>query len=140
MKKILIILLLICMCGCTMEKEAGFVNISGEEVVNKVTNKETFLLMVTYENSYACEIFEKEIEPVLVEENILMYVLDEAAILENDSLMEQIDIALKEYSSWPAMFYIVEGSIAKNHLYEYSLDPEGWQTWMENTGIIKTEE
>lgn len=138
MKKTLLAVLFIMICitsACTRDKSSGFQNIESDRVIDKIANKDTFLLIIEHSGSYACEIFKNEIKSTVDKNKLLVYVLDESDM--DASIKDQLNIAIGDYSSWPTMFYIKDGSLIITDKYEYSKDPEGWMTWMENMKLIK---
>lgn len=136
MKKIIIISCLFLLVACQSNTaDIGLKEISGEDIVLKTANKETFFVMISNDDCYSCEVFQKEVEPILEDQQVLLYELNVNELEE--SIVDQVEIALGSYSSWPALFYVQEGEIAPTNKYEYSLDPEGWMIWMQNMGFIK---
>lgn len=140
MRKLKKFVLLLCLClisACSVHQEYGFVKKNGSEIVNRISNQETFLVMISHEDSYSCDVFMEESESVLEEKEITVYVVEESEI--EDSIKDQLEIALGDYSSWPALFYVKDGSISMNNKYEYSKDPEGWKTWFQSMGFLQEE-
>lgn len=136
MKKWIAISCLFLLVGCANNSiDYGIEEISAEDVVLKVTNKETFLVMVSNENSYACDTFIEEVKPILKENNIVLYDFNVNDVEASE--LDQVEISLGEYTSWPTLFYVQDGEIAPTNHYEYSLDPEGWMLWMQNMGFIQ---
>ena len=136
-KKIFVSILLVLLCSCSSAQEVGFIDSSAEEVLNKITNLDTFVFMIAHEDSYANKIFIEESEELIEKNNISVYTVYEDKI--DETLKEQLEIALGRYNSWPVLFYIKEGTITSKDKYEYCKDPEGWQIWMEDTGLIHSD-
>ena len=109
-----------------------------QDVLTKISNKDTFLIIInnagSSEDCYSCNEFENELKEVVEKHNLTLYTLNCYDIGEVD--MDQLNIALGKYQTWPAAFYVVEGEIPQINKYEYSLDPEGWQTWLKDMKII----
>lgn len=142
MKKSLLVFLLLCSClfsACSKYEEYGFVEVSGSEIISRITNKETLVVMIINDNSYSCDMFMQESESVFEEAKIKVHVLNEADIEDSQSMKDQLEIALGDYNSWPALFYVKEGTISAVDKYEYSMDPEGWKKWLQTTQLIRTE-
>lgn len=140
MKKIgiaLLLIMMLSMSACSEKAEYGFQDINSSDVMNKITNKETFLLLIVHEDSYACDTFIDEVKPTVQENNMVLQVLDGTDM--EASIKDQLNIALGDYSSWPVLFYVKDGTINITDKYEYSLEPEGWKTWMQNMKLIKKE-
>lgn len=138
MKKVLLALVLcISLCACSQKDEEGFITVDVQEILTKISNKDTFLIVINnYESSdscYTCSEFEKELQ-VLIDQKINIYTFNSFDVGEVD--IDQLNIALGDYTSWPTAFYVVEGEIPLSNKYEYSLNPEGWQTWLENMKIL----
>lgn len=138
MKKVLIALVLcISLCACSPKNDEGFITVDVQEILTKISNKDTFLIVINnYESSdscYTCSEFEEELQE-LIDKNINVYTFNSYDVGEVD--IDQLNIALGDYTSWPTAFYVVEGEIPLSNKYEYSLDPEGWQTWLENMKIL----
>lgn len=139
MKKVLIALTLcISLCACSPKNEEGFIAVDVQEILTKISNKDTFLIVINnYESSdscYTCSEFEEELKDIVEKHNVNVYTFNSYDVSEVD--IDQLNIALGDYTSWPTAFYVVEGEIPFINKYEYSLDPEGWQTWLENMKII----
>lgn len=139
MKKMLLAFILcISLCGCQPKNEDGFVSIDVQDVLTKISNKDTFLIIINNSSSsddcYSCNEFENEIKDTVEKHNLTVYTLNCYDIGEVD--MDQLNIALGKYSTWPVAFYVVEGEISQINKYEYSLNPEGWQTWLKDMKII----
>ncbi|NBK97000.1 MAG: hypothetical protein EOM50_03075 [Erysipelotrichia bacterium] len=136
MKKILLaILLCVSLCACSEKQANGFIESDVQEILTKIANKDTFLIVINTEECYSCDTFKSEIEKVVEKNDLHVYTLNYQDISDVDN--DQLNIALGKYSTWPAAFYVVESEIPQTNKYEYSLDPEGWKTWLENMKIIK---
>lgn len=135
MKKILLALLLcFSLCACSSQSQEGFVSIDVQNVLTKISNKDTFLVIINNEGCYSCDTFKEELQETVDKNGLTIYTLNYDSITEVD--IDQLNIALGKYTSWPVAFYVVEGEIPKINKYEYSTDPEGWQKWLEDMKII----
>lgn len=134
-KAVLALILCISLCACSSNTESGFISIDVQDVLTKIANKDTFLIIIDNDECYSCDAFKEELSDVIEKNKLRVYTLNYSDNSEVD--IDQLNIALGKYSSWPAAFYVVEGEIPQTNLYEYSIDPEGWQTWLENMKIIK---
>lgn len=134
---VLLFILMLSMSACSKKTEHGFQDINSSDVMSKISNKETFLLLIVHEDSYACDTFIEEIKPTVQDNNLVLQVLDGTDM--DESIKDQLNIALGDYSSWPSLFYVKDGTITITDKYEYSLEPEGWKSWMTNMKLIKKE-
>lgn len=139
-KTCVILLLLIILIGCdktittsTSTYEA-FKESSVSSVVDKIYNAESFLLMITNENCYSCDMYVEDVSDTLVENELTIYTLNYADLSDNE--IEQLQIAVGSYTSWPTIFYVVEGKTYPVSTYEYTMDAEGWEAWLIKMELI----
>ena len=136
MKKISVLLLLsVVVFGCGKQSEDGYVSVDTQETLSKIANKNTFLLMIENEDCYSCDALEEDLNTIMDSEELTIYTLNYSAISEAE--VDQLNIALGKYETWPVLFYVVDGEVTKLNKFEYSQNPEGWKTWLENMKIIK---
>ncbi len=137
MKKInVLILLVVLLSGCSDEKSyESFTTSTVSAVIDKMNNSESFLFMITTEDCYSCDMFVEDATDILTENELTIETLNYAEFSNNE--MEQLQIAVGSYSSWPTIFYIVEGKVYPISKYEYVKDAEGWDAWLIKTELIK---
>lgn len=71
----------------------GIVSITGEELLTKLENKETFILVVTQDGCTHCEKYKPILNRVLTENNIYAYELDLRKVKQNESEEIENEIA-----------------------------------------------
>lgn len=137
MKKKLFMLLLVMLMasGCTKKNTETFQIIEGSNVLTKIENKETFILLIGNEDCYSCDMLKEDIEEEAEKNGLVIYEVNSAKV--ETKVLDQISIAIGTYDTWPTLFYVVDGEIPLNNKYEYTLDPEGWKTWLKNMNLIK---
>ncbi|MFV0381164.1 MAG: hypothetical protein ACK5KR_02870 [Breznakia sp.] len=135
MRKLWLMVCLSVLVACAPSaKERGVINVTFTEMIAKITGVDnTFLLMISYGNDdscYACKGLKEEIMPVLDEQGIDLYIFDYEDIAEDEDLQSQLRVYVNDtqYSSWPILLYIKNGSVVS--AYEYSLRPEEWKSWL----------
>ncbi len=136
MKKLSVLLMIsVLLFGCTSGNEEGYISIDTQEALGKIANKNTFILMISNDDCYSCAAFEEELDSVIKSDKLKIYTLNFSDISEAE--VDQLNIALGKYETWPVLFYVVEGEVSNLNKFEYSRDPEGWRTWLKNMKIIK---
>ncbi|MDF9824225.1 hypothetical protein M2475_000583 [Breznakia sp. PF5-3] len=108
--------------------------IDAETVIEKTVNRETFLLLIVNDDCDPCEDLMSLIKVPLAKNQITLYRLNYADV--SNDMADQLQLMLTSYSSWPALVYVKDGEVYSGSVYEYSLDPEGWETWLINQGLI----
>lgn len=136
MKRIMLSLLLVCLLvGCNSNKTtAQHQTIEASEVIEKVTNQETFVLLITNDDCDPCTEFHDKTSNKLSKINKDLYELNYSSVDANTS--DQLNQVLSDYSSWPVLMYIQNGKLYENGVYEYSLDPEGWEEWLIEQNLL----
>lgn len=121
--------------ACSSQNNDEYVVVAkASEIMEKVINRESFLLLITNDGCDPCEEFEALLKPVLAEKGQAIYQINYASIDQN--MADQLHILLADYTSWPVLMYVKDGAVYSGNTYEYSLDPEGWKTWLLKQGII----
>lgn len=136
MRRIVIgVLCLLLFTGCDTNKTtAQHQTIKASEVIEKVTNQETFVLLISNDNCDPCTEFHEASKQTLASINVSLYELNYNSVDTNTD--EQLNQVLTNYSSWPVLMYIVNGNLDENRVYEYSLNPEGWEEWLINQNLL----
>ena len=136
MKRVMLSLLLVALLvGCNSNKTtAQHQTIEASEVIEKVTNQETFVLLITNDDCDPCTEFHEKTSNKLSEINKDLYELNYSSVDANTS--DQLNQVLSDYSSWPVLMYIQNGKLYENGVYEYSLDPEGWEEWLIEQNLL----
>ena len=123
------------MVGCDTNKTtAQHQTIEASEVIEKVTNQETFVLLITNDSCDPCMEFHAHTSDTLSTIDEDLYELNYESVDNNTSA--QLELVLKEYSSWPVLMHIINGNLYENSVYEYSLDPEGWEEWLIKQNLL----
>ena len=136
MKRVLKFIIIICfLVGCDTNKTtAQHQTIEASEVIEKVTNQETFVLLITNDSCDPCMEFHAHTSDTLSTIDEDLYELNYESVDNNTSA--QLELVLKEYSSWPVLMHIINGNLYENSVYEYSLDPEGWEEWLIKQNLL----
>lgn len=136
MKRVMLSLLLVVfLVGCNSNKTtAQHQTIEASEVIEKVTNQETFVLLITNDDCDPCSEFHEKTSDTLSNINKNLYELNYSSVDTNTS--DQLNQVLSEYSSWPVLMYIQNGNLYEHGVYEYSLDPEGWEEWLIKQNLL----
>ncbi len=136
MRKIFVIFVMLCvLVGCQSKDASQFTATSVNKVIDKVNKSQSFLVVITNTNCYSCDEFVVDATPLLEEHNIEIDSIDYSQL--SNSEIDQLNIALGSYTTWPAVFYILEGKVYPQSIYEYTKDAEGWEAWLIKMGLIK---
>lgn len=133
-RSILCLLIFSVLCGCARDNKETFTSIDANAVVEKIVNKETFVLLLTSDACDPCDDFEDLIEPMIASDHLMIYRLNYSEV--DSEMSDQLQLMLRPFSSWPTLMYIQDGVISDERIYEYSKDPEGWETWLVKQGLI----
>ena len=135
MKRIILaILMVLLISGCSGTNESGWISSDAQTVLNKIANKESFLVLIDKNDCYSCEMLKEDLNDCVSENKLDIQVINDYDI--SDSNRDQLQIALGKNSSWPVLYYVKEGSVSELLVYEYSLDPEGWKQWLIDMKLI----
>ena len=113
MKKLLCMLLIIFMTGCskTIYSEPSAINYN--DFQTKIENKESFILFMWQTGCGHCETFKPTLNEVIKQNNVLVYSID----LSELSDLEYSKIQNKTFiKGTPTMVYIKEGSVQPTKL------------------------
>lgn len=136
MKKLLSCFVLICLLSACTSKTTptyGFSKINATTLLDKISAQESFVVMITTDDCYACDEYKDKVNAVLQENKLSVYELYYDN--DNDDTLNQLRALLGSYSSFPAV-YNVEGGSTKS-IYEYSRNPKGWKTWLQAQNLIQ---
>lgn len=135
MKKIMLAILTVFMLSaCNGNAETGFIASNVQNVLNKISNQESFLVLIEKKDCYSCQMFREDIQNAIEKNKLNIDTICDDDISDSDR--DQLQIALRENRSWPVLFYVKEGSVSELAVYEYSLDPEGWEQWLIDMKLI----
>lgn len=134
MKKYLLLIVVLLMGACSYD-EVGYVTITGAETLTKMENGEDFVLMISDDDCYSCEMLKKESNKTIENNELTIYELYSKDV--HDKVKEKLDVILGSYSSLPTLVKVIDGNVSVMNKYEYSQDPEGWKIWMKDMKLIK---
>ncbi len=132
------ILLLVCLLtftACTEKDNKTLKRTSVNEIVTKIQNKETFVMVLGSKDCYSCKMLKEEMSDTIKENNITLYGVNSQDLTSTQ--LDQLNIAAGNFETLPVLFYVVKGEVPLGNRYEYTLDPEGWSTWLSNMKLIK---
>lgn len=106
---VLVIILGIILFFTLKPTQNNIINISGTELLEKLKNKETFILIRTQDGCHHCEEYKPVLNRVLTENNINAYELNTTNLRnESDEIKNEID-KLFNISGTPTTIFINEG-------------------------------
>lgn len=109
MKKILLILLILLLCGCGKKT---YKEISYEQLTNKLSNYDSFVFVVGQDSCHNCVSFKVVMDKIISEEDLKIYYLDSALLNAKDSLVLTTQFfADKGQIYTPVMFVIKDGRL-----------------------------
>lgn len=149
MKKILLLLMCLMMvCGCQTDYErdtnpGSMIEISVEEMVEKMENDETFVFLVSQTNCKGCQEFEAAMEVYLPNHHVDIYYLVYNR-LKGDERKQALEIIQDYFPSMtqtPSLYYVVNG-LQKDQLKsgEEGLTKEKFDNWVYRWQIDKVQE
>lgn len=89
-------------------KQNNLINITGNELLEKLENKDTFILLVSQEGCSHCEEYKPILNRVLVEYNINAYELDLTKLREDKDLYNKVT-AIFNTQGTPTTIFINDG-------------------------------
>ena len=149
MKKIFLLLLCMMMvCGCQLDYErdtsaGSMIEISVEEMVEKMENDETFVFLVSQSNCKGCQEFEAAMEVYLPNHHVDIYYLVYNR-LKGEARKEAL-ATIQDYfpsmTQTPSLYYVVNG-LQKDQLLsgEEGLTKEKFDNWVYRWQIDKVVE
>ncbi len=146
MKKILFIFLCLMMiCGCNMEYKrdttaGAMIEITVEDMVQKMENDETFVFLVSQTNCKGCQEFEDAMELYLPDHHVDIYYLVYNRLKgdERKAALETIQDYFPSMTQTPSLYYVVNG-LQKDQLKsgEEGLTKEKFDNWVQRWQIDK---
>lgn len=121
MKKLLCIsfcVLSLLITGCAKADLGKMVDISQEQLAEKMDNKDSFIVVFTQPTCGYCNEFKKMLEDYLPDHGVTLYDLsiDRKVLSEEelDELLEKIHVHFPDMSSTPDLYYVKDGEIVSN--------------------------
>ena len=133
-QKIFMVVFALTLMACSATQESGFIDSDVQTILDKITLDETFIILIETDECYSCEQLRLDLADTVSAESLDIYVINTEDLSESDA--DQLSITIGDYPSWPTLFYILNGEVASNGVYEYSTNPEGWQSWLIEMGIL----
>lgn len=121
--------------ACTKKDSETLKLMNVSEIMTKIQNKETFLIVVGSKDCYSCKMLKEEMDDVAKENEIILYGIDSGKL--SAAQFDQLKITAGNFETLPVLFYVVNGEVPLGNSYEYTLNPEGWNTWLSNMKLIK---
>lgn len=137
MKRLVLMVVLVVVVGCGLQRSEHMIRISASNVVEKVMNHESFLLYIDHDDCDPCDTFFDDFDEVVRKEKLTVYALNYSSI--DVDMAEQLSLMNVKFTSWPVLIHVRDGVIMSENIYEYSLDPEGWKQWLISQGILKVD-
>lgn len=127
MKKILIVIMLLFMVGCS-SKYDGYTELSYDELKQKYENKDTFVLVLGSETCSACAKYKGTMESVIKDKKIEIFYLDADKLVEEQ--YNKIKSKLGGQYSTPTTIFIKNG--LETSTYDRILGSAGYSEVIEN--------
>ena len=109
MKKILLFLLILLLCGCSNK---SYKEISYDKLNSKLSNDDSFVFIVGQDSCHNCVSFKVVMEKIIKEEKIKVYYLDSSKLKDNEELVLTSQFfADKGQIYTPVMFVIEKGHL-----------------------------
>ncbi|MEF2782154.1 MAG: hypothetical protein U0N20_03570 [Clostridium sp.] len=141
MKKIFLSFLccLFLVSGCSsQEQEPGkILEIGIEDAFSKMDNKDTFLLLVSRDKCYYCQLMEKMLDETIEDHPTVIYnvKMDDST---TDKLYADHDLLktrLEKPGTTPHVYYIKDGEVEADMTGFDESEPELFWDWVEENGI-----
>ena len=114
-KKIILIMiaLLLCVTGCgnDKEKESTYHEITFEQLNQKITNKEDFILLIGSSDCSACAAYKNALDAVISKYNVYVNYLDVKELKDE----EKAAVLPYYYQTTPTTVYFNDGIVSDTH-------------------------
>lgn len=139
---------LLSLCGCgsgekdneTTKEPGKVVEITTDELIKKMNDKEDFALVFTQTTCGHCETFLRMMDTYMKNHNVVLYnmVLDKEA--DVDAALEKLKTVFPEFTATPDIYCVEKGEIKSRFWKEYQekgLDDKTFHEWVMKYGIMK---
>jgi len=116
MKKVLLVLLILLLCGCSNK---SYKEISYDELNNKLSNNENFVFVVGQESCHNCVSFKVVMDKIIKEENIKVYYVDSAKLKDNEELVLTNQFFADRGQIYTPVMFVIEGGHLKSKQVGY---------------------
>jgi len=116
MKKVLLVLLILLLCGCSNK---SYKEISYDELNNKLSNNENFVFVVGQESCHNCVSFKVVMDKIIKEENIKVYYVDSAKLKDNEELVLTNQFFADRGQIYTPVMFVIEDGYLKNKQVGY---------------------
>lgn len=125
--------------GETTETPGKVVEITTDELLKKVNDKEDFSLVFTQTTCGHCETFLEMMDTYMKNHNVVLYnmVLDKEA--DVDKALKKLKEAFPEFTATPDIYYVEKGEVKSRFWTEYQekgLDEKTFHEWVMKYGLM----
>lgn len=130
MKKILIVLCIVLLTGCSSSVNASMKKASADDVIKRLqrTDENSFLLVLTTTNCYSCDEYNKVVEQLQTEKAFDIYYIDTSD--EDQSKLDELKITLGENTTLPMTYYFEEGILKPDNIKSNYIELEQYREWL----------
>ncbi len=142
MKRVVVICVLFLMLvGCNMSNDNNIKEITIPEAIEKVNNenKNSFLLVVTTDQCYSCDEYDKVLKEIENIQPFDVYVakydmVDESK--ENIEILEELECTVGKINQFPTTYYFYQGNLSKENIKEGYIEKKELITWLSSLHIL----
>lgn len=126
--------------GCQSGPAGRIENITALQLQEKMSNKETFAVVMTQTTCGHCKTFLKEMDKYLKSHNMVLYdlVLDKEP--NYDQSLKELTTIFPKFTGTPDIYYIEDGAVQSRFYDELDagegLDAKTFHTWAENHNLL----
>ena len=133
-KLLLLTILLLGLTGC-FSKGKSYHELSYDEEMQKMEQKETFVLYIGSSNCSACEKFKPTLEQVITEYDLMVYYIDVAKL--TDEQANKFVTVINFGNATPKVYFIEEGDYSQYKAIRGAEDYETVVTKFQQSGYIE---
>lgn len=142
MKRIFVMFVLfLALVGCGASKDNNIKEITIPEAIEKIgsENKNSFLLVITTDQCYSCDEYDKVLEKIEKIQPFDVYVvkydmMDESK--ENEEILEELECTVGKINQFPTTYYFYQGSLSKENIKEGYIEKKELITWLSSLHIL----
>lgn len=116
MKKVLLVLLILLLCGCGKKT---YKEISYEQLFSKLSNDDNFVFVVGQESCHNCVSFKVVMDKIIKEENITVYYVDSAKLKDDEELVLIGQFFADKGQIYTPVMFVIEDGHLKNKQVGY---------------------
>lgn len=143
MKRWILCLLMLLMCGCsTFQPDTIYLEVTPSEVLDLIGNENTntFLFYVVSDYCYSCDEFDKVVAELKEDHTFKIYRM-KINLNESDEKVKQdlkaLQVTIGHLSELPTIYYINKGELTKMNRKEGYLDKKELELWLKEIHIIQ---